>query len=187
MFKFIGFIAWLGGFIGGVYLMLDYFMNQESIAQLVWVFVLFMLSGIGRRFFHIRQGDINDEGLGACILHRIFCRRFVASIIKYAGMMVAFYALVDIMNTTNLLKTIGIGIAGFVVCGIGSGVAKYTCSHCGHGLYSDDEDYDSEIEVEHSSSSSKAFRYSTEYLHCPRCGHQARIRHKNQIASVKYE
>lgn len=187
MLKFFGFISWFGAFIFGVYLMLDYFMNSGTIWSLVLILALFIVSGIGRRFFFISKDDIEDEGLGACLVSRIFCKRLFFTIIKNASILAIFYAAVKFSESYFELIDIIIGIVGLIVFAFGNAMTKYTCSHCGHWLMSDDEEYDSDLRIEHGSSSSSAYRYSTEYMHCPKCGHKSRIRHKNKVASVNYK
>ncbi len=194
MRKLIGLILWLGGPIVAfwiLYTMMEGTPVQKDeplkfILMLVLIGVAWLASGIGRRLFHIKAEDIEDDGLGACIVSRIFCRRLFGSVTQYVGVALFAYALFLFGYELYGWGMVVCGFLGLVITGGGTGILRYTCTHCGERLSFDESDYDNDLVIESSSSSTNAYRYSTDYYHCPRCGHQKRLRVKNLAASINH-
>ncbi|MBQ8432938.1 MAG: hypothetical protein IJX28_08660 [Clostridia bacterium] len=185
MTKFFGFLIWWGAMIGAVVLACFYFTEvEEAIGRLVLICALFLLCGIGRRIFHIKPAAKEKYGVWKCIVKRIFCRRFYISIFLYAAVCAILYGVVQFMQD-NLVGVL-IAIGGFIVLTFARAIVAYTCAHCGNRLVMDGRNYDDELIIEHSSSSSTASRYSTDYLHCPKCGKKSRIRIKHTAAKINY-
>lgn len=184
MLKFLGFLVWWGSAIASLGLCTVYMTNVNgTIGQLVLYGLLFLLSGIGRRIFHIKKAE--DEKWLNVILHRIHCKRFYVSIFFYSAVMTVVYFAHEFFHKDNLLYI----LYGFIAIIVGMGInniMRKTCSHCGFGAKYDGVSYDDEVTYESSSSSTKAFRWSTDFYHCPRCGHQSSIRSKHKIGQVNY-
>ena len=192
MRKFLGFILWWGAFIAGtIFFMQSFIVAMDESADaattpIILAAVLWLISGVGRRVFHIKDTAVENVGLVTCLIRRLFCKRFFVTVFMYAGLSALMISLFKIAYASPELTDIIIAIVGFIVMSGARGVMSYTCSHCGHGLVMDDRDYDDSVSIEYTSSSATASRYSTDYYHCPRCGHQSRIRVKHTAAKVHY-
>ncbi len=194
MRKFIAFIIQWGCFAAGLYflfqlvnIVLTQRADAESISGLlknaILTGVFLLLSGIGKRIYHISKDEIENNGSVSCILSRIFCKRFLTALIMYFGMTAFVYAVHMFMS--DRFEIIW-GIIGFFCFFGGFFGLKYSCKRCGHGLVMHDTDYDDDITVDIGETSATAYRYSTDFYHCPRCGKQRTIRAKHTAGRVNY-
>ena len=192
MLKLIGFLIWWGSFFGGVATSVLGFMRVSDMSDgsplplLIIGGILFLISGMGRRIFHISENAINKSGMAGAILSRINCKRTYASIFYYAILLATVYSVVYVSLGGGHILYLGLTILGAgAVAGVNDWM-KHTCSRCGSGLVHDYEDYDDTEHVTVSSNSVSSYRYSTGYYHCPRCGKKSTIRVKHNTGTTHF-
>lgn len=183
MRKILGLLLWVGAFAFGLLCMVNISTtsstNQDMmrLSYAVGTAVSFLVSGIGRRIFHIKKAVVENKGLGAAILSRINCKRFYLSVIMYGAL--AFIFLV-MCNDGEMLHWV-IGLIVFIFFFM---MVRRTCPRCGHGLTYDDAEYGDKPEWSMDGDSLVAKRDYTEHYHCPRCGKVMHFTKKRETARI---
>ena len=195
MRKFICFLAWWATAICGFLLAFSFYetlgaslkgSEPTPIWKLILSGILFIMSGIFRRVFHIKDFEIGKRGLMQSILIRINCKRFYISFFFYATIFALVWGLIIIAFSNDLFKGLIVTVVSFIAFSIARAFLSLTCSGCGYSLSYDESDYDDNVVIEETSSSATAYRYSTDFYHCPRCGKRKRMRTKHTAAKVNY-
>ncbi|MBO5111648.1 MAG: hypothetical protein J6D21_13150 [Clostridia bacterium] len=191
MRKLVGLLLWVGSFAAAFYCFGIYFGTMEyetpQIGYLVGMTVLLLLSGIGRRVFHIKKALVERKGLLGAVLSRINCMRFYFSVVMYTALAFVVY-FIQRMNTIPGTNGDGIkaAIAGFVVL-VFFFANRLTCRKCGYSLKHDGDTASNEIELTWYSDSVSGSQKVTEYYHCPRCGAQVKMHSKRDVGSVTFK
>lgn len=184
-------MLWIGGPAFALF-SVGQMLNERSVESLktsaILILVSLVLSGIGRRLFHIRRELVESVGLIPAIVSRINCGRFYWSIFFYGCVSFAVYGLVMFNNANGdeetkwiLLTLLGIAASYFFFL-----IVRHTCPRCGRLLTHDNDAYDDTIEWTVYDNSAYAERGLTEYWHCPRCGKPVRLRSKRTVKQVKF-
>ena len=189
MSKLIGLLLWLGGFLGGFLCWGSYVGDNTgkiSVSYLIFMAVLLLLSGIGRRIFGLNKAVIEKRGIMNAILSRIHCLRFYFSIIWYTALAYASFCLKVVADEGEGILRFGLAC---LVCLVVFFFVRRTCPRCGVKLSWDGDEDDTTINVKYddTSNSITAKQGYTEHYHCRRCGRRVRIRKTKTVGQVNFK
>lgn len=172
--KLLGILLWIGGLgfallcLGGTGSFSDDAGMTKAILNAIGATILFMVSGIGRRIFHIKKEVVEENGVLPAILSRINCKRLYLSIFMYAAL--AFPSIVVSDNRLGSSMEDWMAVVSLAVCVIFFFFVRRTCPRCGYKLTYDGAEYGDKAEWSTEGNSRVAKRDYTKRYHCSRCG-----------------